>query len=328
MIIIKEKNLKIQVLRAIAILAVVLIHTSPVGISQVFIRPLINFAVPTFLFISGYLTTIENSNWKLFCRKRIIRVIIPYIIWTFIYTSINFIGKNFEPKKYITHLLTAKGSVTLYYIFVYIQFVIFTPILGKLAKSKYKYLGFIISPLSVLIEYYWFLSKSDPNKLISTLYNICSLCWFNYYYLGLLLGNKIIQKQFNIKKLLFIYTIAIIIQMLESFWWFKLGETTNGGSQIKLSACLTSCIFILIAYWYINNVNITKTNKYLVLIGDYSFGIYLSHLLFILLLKHFTFYSKIPFGLNTLLILFLTISFIFLIDKFCGKKISKWLGMF
>ena len=50
---IKEKNVKIQILRAIAIIGVVLIHTCPSGKWQIFVRPFINFAVPIFIFLSG-----------------------------------------------------------------------------------------------------------------------------------------------------------------------------------------------------------------------------------------------------------------------------------
>ena len=52
---IKNKNTKIQILRAIAIIAVVMIHTCPDGIMQVYASPFINFSVATFLFLSGYM---------------------------------------------------------------------------------------------------------------------------------------------------------------------------------------------------------------------------------------------------------------------------------
>ncbi|MBE6415576.1 MAG: acyltransferase [Akkermansiaceae bacterium] len=51
------KDANIQLLRALAIIAVVFIHTCPHGMEQVIFRPFINFAVPLFLFLSGYLTT-------------------------------------------------------------------------------------------------------------------------------------------------------------------------------------------------------------------------------------------------------------------------------
>ena len=327
MIIIKEKNFKIQILRAIAIIAVVMIHTCPTGELQVYIRPFINFAVALFLFLSGYLTNIDTSDWKTFYKKRIIRVLIPYIIWTFLYTTAHFIGNGVDFKKYIINLLSARAAATLYYIFVYIQFVILTPLLVKLAKSKYKYIGFIIAPISVIIKYYWLFSGVEPNKYLSAIWSVCCLGWFTYYYLGLLLGNKIIKKEFNIKYLIILYLLSIIIQILEGYAWFKLGET-NCGTQIKLSSFLTSSIFILIAYWYLNNKQLTQTSKMLVKIGDYSFGIYISHIMIMILLGKIPIYTKIPFCLNSIIVLLITTLCVFIGNTICGKKISKWLGLY
>ena len=66
----KIKNPKIQIIRALAIIAVVMIHTCQNGIMQVYTRPFINFAVATFLFLSGYLTDISNIDIKEFYKKR------------------------------------------------------------------------------------------------------------------------------------------------------------------------------------------------------------------------------------------------------------------
>lgn len=327
MVIIKEKNQKIQILRAIAIIAVIMIHTCPNGELQVYIRPFINFAVALFLFLSGYLTNIDISDWKAFYKKRIIRVIIPYIIWTFLYTTAHFIGNGIELKKYIINLLSTKAAPTLYYIFVYIQFVIMTPFLGKLAKSKYKWFGFIIAPISVIIKYYWLFSGVEPNKYSDVLWRVCCLGWFTYYYIGLLLGNKIIKKEYNIKKLIILYLLSIFVQMIEGYAWFKLGEV-NCGTQIKLSSFLTSSIFILIAYWYLNNKQLIKTNKILIKIGDYSFGIYISHIMIMMILGKIPIYSQIPFCLNSIIVLIITMLCVLIVNKICSKKTSKWLGLY
>lgn len=327
MIIIKEKNQKIQILRAISIIAVVMIHTCPPGKFQVFIRPFINFSVATFLFLSGYLTNIDISDWKTFYKKRIVRVIIPYIVWSILYTTVDFIRHEVNFKKYIINLLTTKSAATLYYIFVYIQFVILTPFLCKLAKTKYKYIGFIISPLSVIIKYFWLFNIVEQNKYISTLYDICCFSWFTFYYLGLLLSNKIIQQQFNIKKLLSIYILSIIIQICEGYGWFILGEA-NCGTQLKISSFLTNSIFILISYWYINNNTINYINKILVTIGDYSFGIYISHLMVIQVFNQITFWAQIPFGINSIIVTLATLLCAIIGKKLCGKKISKYIGLY
>lgn len=313
-------------MRAIAIIAVVIIHTCPSGEWQVFVRPFVNFSVGLFLFLSGYLTKIDNTDWKSFYKRRILRVLIPYIIWTLLYTTVNFIEIGFEPKKYIINLLSTKASATLYYIFVYIQFVILTPFLGKLAKSKFKWGGFIVSPISVLIKYYWLFSNSLPNKYISAIWDICCLGWFTFYYIGLLLGNGLIKKQYSIKRLSLLYVISIVIQMIEGYGWLALGNS-NCGTQLKLSSILTSSIFILIAYWYINNSKINFKNDVLVKMGDFSFGIYIAHLLILRLLIMIPFWNSIPFLLNSITVLLITFSFVIICSKVFGKKLSKWIGL-
>ena len=135
-------NTKIQILRGLAIIAVVLIHTSPGGYSQVWIRPFINWSVPMFLFLSGYLTKLENDDWTSLIRKRVLRVMIPYLIWTVVYTI-----PNFTPARFLFNLVTAKGAMTLYFIFVYIQMVMLTPVLTKLSKPKFGWVLFGALPL-------------------------------------------------------------------------------------------------------------------------------------------------------------------------------------
>lgn len=55
-------NKKMQIVRALAICAVVMIHSNDGGVIGVGVRPFINFAVAMFIFCSGYLTKLDNSN--------------------------------------------------------------------------------------------------------------------------------------------------------------------------------------------------------------------------------------------------------------------------
>ena len=51
----KTRNYAIQMLRGLAIMAVVFIHNTPSGMSQVFCRPFFNFSVGLFLLMIGML---------------------------------------------------------------------------------------------------------------------------------------------------------------------------------------------------------------------------------------------------------------------------------
>ena len=80
----QNKSYKIQVLRGLAIIAVVFIHNTPNGLPQVWCRPFLNFSVGCFLFLSGMLSNAQRRN----PTKRIMKVIIPYVIWTLPYVIV------------------------------------------------------------------------------------------------------------------------------------------------------------------------------------------------------------------------------------------------
>lgn len=320
---VKSKNNKIQILRAFAIIAVVLIHTCPPAEWQVICRPFINFSVATFLFLSGYLTKLENKDWTAFYKKRIIRVLIPYVIWSILYCISH---KVWTPKGIAINLLTAKAAGTLYYIFVYIQFVLLTPFLSKLIKSRYRWIGWLIAPITVLFfKYYWLLTGSEAPSLMKLFWSDACLGWFIYYYLGLVLGNNIFKFKLNFRTLFCFYAIAIILNMIEGYWWLQMGEA-NCGTQIKLSSFLTSTVFLLIAYTYIRSDKYDINNNFIRKIGDYSFGIYLSHIMFMQILSYVPGYKSIPYIVNSTIVILISFIFVYYGTKILGPKISRWLG--
>lgn len=300
-----------------------MIHTSSQGYAQVFIRPFINFAVATFLFLSGYLTKIENENRSLFYIKRIVRVAIPYVIWTILYTF-----ASRQPEKLLTNLFAAKAVVPLYFIFVYIQFVLLTPLLGKLAKSRYRFLGWLIAPVSVIcFKYYWLLTGQELNHYARIIWTDCCLGWFIFYYLGLILGNHIIEKHYSFKILISFYLVSIVLQMAEGYGWLMLGET-NCGTQVKLSSYLTSTLFLLIIYTIMQQKHYDIKNRFLLMLGDYSFGIYLCHIMVMKILDaHMPLYHFVPYPITSVCVLLMSLLFCFVGEKACGEKISGWLGL-
>lgn len=321
----KQKNKEIQVLRAIAIIAVVLIHTAPTeGLYQVFIRPFINFSVPLFLFLSGYLTKSENDNWPSFYKKRITRIVIPYIIWTVIYCLVKRGSIISAPRA----ILTAGAAVPFYYIFVYVQLVLLTPLIGALAKSKYRSIGWLVAPVSMLIfKYPPIFTGIEFSPSIDKIWSLCFLSHFTFYYLGMVLGNHIIEINYSYKKLLASFSLSILLQMAEGFLWYQ-RHVPNLGTQCKITALLTSSIFLLILSQLLRDKKIT-TNKTLQLLGDYSFGVYLIHplLIFVLEEKQSLFpYTSIPFIINTAIIIIICFLICHCGRLILGPKTSKWLG--
>ena len=314
----------IQFFRAIAIIAVVMIHTTPAGEMQVICKPFINFAVATFIFLSGYLTKADNDNWLAFYRRRITRVLVPYFIWTVIYSIQDIQSEGLSVL--VKNLLCANATTTLYYIFVYIQFVLLTPLMGKLAKSRLRHLGWIIAPLSVvLFKYIPAFGDIHLGKHVELLWSDACLGWFTFYYLGLILGNKILSPKFNLRNLVFLYCMSLLLQMGEGYLWFTV-DPAGCGSQLKLTSILSSSIFMLIIYSVLSSNHGTKCCL-LSTIGDYSFGIYLVHMMILKALEPMALYSAIPYPVTSLIILIISFIFCNVFTAVTGKRVGRLLGL-
>ena len=314
----------IQVFRAIAIIAVVMIHTTPAGEMQVICKPFINFAVATFVFLSGYLTKADNDNWLAFYRRRITRVLVPYFIWTVIYSIQDIQSEGLSVL--VKNLLCANATTTLYYIFVYIQFVLLTPLMGKLAKSRLRHLGWIIAPLSVvLFKYIPAFGDIHLGKHVELLWSDACLGWFTFYYLGLILGNKLLSPKFNLRNLVFIYCVSLLLQMGEGYLWFTV-DPAGCGSQLKLTSILSSSIFMLFIYSVLSSNHGTKC-RLLSTIGDYSFGIYLVHMMILKALEPMALYSAIPYPVTSLIILIISFIFCYICTAVTGKRVGRCLGL-
>lgn len=228
--------------------------------------------------------------------------------------------------KLINSLLSASAAPHLYYIFVYIQFSLLTPLLGKLAKSRYQFIGWLIAPISVLFFHY-FLSQRSPNGLFRVFWDNACLGWFSFYYLGLILGNRILVKEYSLKILITLYVLSLLIQMGEAYGW-KIMGVINCGSQLNITALLSSSLFCLIAYTVLEQKKLNVTNKIALFIkklGDYSFGIYLSHIMILNVLWNYR--NVLPYPLNSLTILLLSLFLCYIGTIVLGRKKSRLLGL-
>lgn len=310
----QAKNNSVQIMRGLAITAVVIIHSYPNGFSGVFIRPFVNFAVAMFIFLSGYLTKLEIPNYRNFMYRRIKKVFVPYCIWSVIY-MIPSCFNDFWIK-----FVSGRCCGIYYYIFVYIQLVIFTPLIIKLIKSKYRILGWFITPVFTILFKYIFVWTGL--NIVSSNFNYLFVAWFIYYYLGILLGNNIITIKPNNCLYSVLYIIAIALSIAEGVLWYNVGNYDMATTQLRLTSIATSMIVTIFAYHFIkSNKDLSKTtfNKILITIGNTSFGVYLSHILIKNTLSLIPFWEHVIFPFNSIIILGVSVICVLIGNKLLSK---------
>lgn len=316
-------NKKIQIMRGLSIIAVIVIHTYNTntyawGGYGVAIRPFVNFAVGMFIFLSGYLTK-ENENgvYRDIIYRRIKKIIVPYIIWSFIFAIVNRRINTFIPDVFMS-----KCNGIYYFILVYIQMVLLIPVTFKLLQSRFSKLGWFVTPVSIFLIRYislWFnieLGFPFQGELF--------VFWFGFYYLGVSLKNRYINLQLSKKYLTNLCLFSLVIQGVEGFIWYWMGNFDMATTQLKMSSIITTGLFCIRAYIYIEADDLNSNEqpvilkKFLKVLGDNSFGIYLSHMLIIKILNKLVPMANI-FPINAIFVIMISTVCVMMAHRILGK---------
>lgn len=270
---IKERIIFFDVVKGIAIIAVVLIHTLLLykltdkgNVTFIYmVNNIIRFAVPFFLIISGILLNpknVENKN-KIFrfYIKKIISIVIPYLILTLI---ISLYSKS-DIKEFFYYAFTGKALGPYYYVVVLMQLYMLYPILVTVRKKNWILpAAFIISVVTYLFEFTWHIydvtlclpylyffvygivnreyylntnyKRKDVRILLAVIigYLIFSFIWTDYYY------NTAYLYGITLWNLFFIYK-----DILKNFWVTK---WIAGIGRISLWIYLIHFPIVLVAY--------------------------------------------------------------------------------
>jgi len=151
-----ERNIWYDNLRAIATVAVVGIHvssdyapaTGSIPMSDFWVGnvfdSLSRFAVPVFVMLSGALLLPGEYPIGTFMKKRLMRVVVPFVFWSFIYI-IRSVYENVQDGVHYTFEGLARevfvmfrdgSSIHLWYVYMIIGLYLFIPILGKWVRHS------------------------------------------------------------------------------------------------------------------------------------------------------------------------------------------------
>lgn len=268
-----DKDRYIQALRGLAIAAVVLIHCLSESAASVALRPLLNWAVALFLFLSGMLTTEEIVVGGGVVKRRLLKVALPYFAWSVMYLVAR------RPNGAVWALLTGGASAQMYYLLVYAQMTIITPVLFRLLKRCRAALYAVTPCMIIAWEFLALLGIDAPNV------GVLFPAWLIYYLFGLEWERWHERLRKKRDAVAAVAALALLAQMGEGSLWYACGDYNMATTQLRLTNVLSSLAVITLFMTAAGRARERLSGcRPLVLLGDLSFGVYLCHIAVLMVL--------------------------------------------
>jgi len=287
-------------LRFVATLAVITIHITAGYVTAsntaYTLNQVVRFAVPMFIVLSGYLlyySSNKKQSLLSFLKKRLKKIVIPFLVWTLIYLLYSYRHKmamltiKLFTSLFLQGLVIGKGTPHLYFVVIIIQMYILYPLLEKGFERSYDRL---LLSISFFITFYFQLGIYLFRWYIYILpkisnYTLMFPTWLFFFVFGMYAAKKQEKLEATLKKfpiwLGLAWLISFIILMTDS----KLSNTYGGSAKPTIILyCITSFFFFDAVA-----VNLKIKNKYVTWLSEQSFFIYLAHILVLNLIKSFTF---------------------------------------
>lgn len=252
----------IDALRVVSILAVVLIHTTTRVLERtgynlesfpltLFLNQFARFAVPLFFMISGFVLELHyhlNESYLHYLKKRINRIIIPYVFWSALYY---FLVYQKHSSGFIQALISGDASYQLYFIPSLLIFYIIFPFLHKI----YKYFA---SPLILTLLGYLEFYILYTDYYVGHLKNFfpINIVLFNFFIfiLGMIASHHYEKIRLILKKI-FIVLVPITIYLLFGIYsegknlYFKTYDIGKFYSQWRPDVLIYTICFAGVFYY-------------------------------------------------------------------------------
>jgi surface polysaccharide O-acyltransferase-like enzyme len=286
----KDRDLSFDAFRGIAMIAVVAIHAIylggfPYNAGFVCYRQLLNFAVPVLFFISGYWSSREPieslAGYKTFLRKRLSRILGPYLFWSIILLG-HLVIRTPDISGYtiIFKLLTGGACMAYYFIIVLAQLYILTPLLQYINRRLNVYGLILIAVFSIVVLFVLYLSRVF-NVIWHLPIGLPFYSWIIFYEIGIFMAGRGNEVRAGLKTRFFIVfalLLSLAASMLEAnILLTRYNNTISANFNIKYSTFIYSVCVILI--FIFNRKYFARMPKILSVIGYYSLGIYLIHVI-------------------------------------------------
>lgn len=286
-----------DILNIIAIISVIALHCNAIvhgspntraWDTSLIVECLFYFAVPVFCMLSGatLMRYREKYDTKTFFRKRVLKVLIPFIFWAiFMFVWKIYVVHSLEEihsiQEFLNSFFNNKEESTYYFMFNILGIYLTMPILSLLTKKEYR------KTLWFTVILYFIFNSFLPNilSLFNINYNSNASILFDGYIIFVILGYLLSTEKTENKYInILIYIGAIIGVIYRYITTFLLSKEagivikTTWGYTSWHSILLTSAVFLLVKNLPIEKIeNNKKIVSIISKISSCSFGVYLIH---------------------------------------------------
>lgn len=343
-----EKIQYFDTLRALATVAVIIIHVSSPVLKMTYLREMdfwwignifnsfMRFAVPMFLMLSGATLLHKNYSLSEFYKKRLVRVFIPLIFWMIVYWLYRWImlSPKLQPhifsdiSRWAVNLFLNEGvSKHLWYVYMILFLYIFIPFISKIVqKANNIYLLVFLFAWIVLCMLTYNLNLSFYKWTGDYQYKLLGYLEYSGF---LVLGYFLSQIKLNFKgnkSIYFLaYLITVAISALVAYFVSKHDHQLN--LRIYSYFSFNTIIQTVALFMFVKEIHIKDNilEKIMTTISAYSYGIYLVHIIVIgVLFRNGIYWSfanpLISLPLLTVFVLISSWLIIYLIRKIPGGK--------
>ncbi len=253
--------------------------------------------------------------------RRLKKTLPPYVVWSVVAALVlnraDFFGV-------LMLVFTGGASAQMYFLLVYAQLIVLTPLLYKLLRSC-KVLVYAITPVSLVI-YEVATAMGFAYPIVGRLFPV----WLLFYVVGLdwQRWRSVVEGKF--KWCVVVWCVCLCVQLIEGFCWSTFGNFNMATTQLKLSSMFSSLAIIGVIMTLPDGARLRISKPVTTSLGDASFGIYLCHILVLAVVGKVLGLVALPDFLAILMkwAFTLALSYLFcvVVNKVLPKKIAKVLG--
>lgn len=321
-----NRNFKYDLIRTIAIIFVVFVHAlglvnkavvqnMPFGKLIQSIYDIVNGGVPLFIMISGALLLGKVEPVGDFFRKRMNKILLPFLLWSFVCCTIHYVqdgGRSVIEclTSFVAKLMTGDIHTIYWYVYMIIGLYLITPFLRVVVQSN-RNLILYLTALLLLVT----ISKELFPKLVilSRMTNANSGALF-YFVFGFVAVEYLQPREHFARVSRIAFLLLFISNIVIRIVFDYKSELIHIALFISLYCALISL--------KLKNQCDTVLCRVVSEISKMSYGIYLSHFMLISVVVKMGWIKQIPLAIEPIVVVF----FVLLLDT-CLLQVFKKIGL-